>query len=147
MPHWSEKGKWKEIDPVSPETDPDLTETDPDLTQSDPDLIDADDYAAYDEDQAGPSFVFYCTECCDHLDGREGPLCINCELSEAHESRQRQIDGEPRLCCHCHRRQADQGFASCTPCRQQRNQSEARRVAERKKKKEKEKKRDGDKKK
>ncbi|KAJ4181220.1 hypothetical protein NW767_004551 [Fusarium falciforme] len=128
MPPKSAKGKEKEIDPDLTETDPDLTETDPDLTQSDPDLIDADDYAADDEQQAGPSSVFYCGKCGEHLDGRIGPLCWNCEGSETQESWQardhRLRDNEAYkrakeagICCYCRKRQADPGHSSCTPCR------------------------------
>ncbi|KAJ3460650.1 hypothetical protein MRS44_011517 [Fusarium solani] len=99
MPSKSAKGKEKEIDPDLTETDPGLTETDPDLTQSDPDLIDADDDAAGDEQQAGPSSVFYCGKCGEHLDGRIGPLCWNCEGSETRELRKKGHD-------HARRRKA-----------------------------------------
>ncbi|KAJ4169006.1 hypothetical protein NW754_010938 [Fusarium falciforme] len=128
MPPKSAKGKEKEIDPDLTETDADLTETDPDLTQSDPDLIDADDYAADDEQQAGPSSVFYCGKCGEHLDGRIGPLCWNCEGSETQESWQARDhrlrdneaykrEKEAGICCYCRKRQADPGHSSCTPCR------------------------------
>ncbi|RSL77710.1 hypothetical protein CEP51_008847 [Fusarium floridanum] len=148
MPTWSDKGKWKEIDPDLPETDPDLTETDPDLTQSDPDPIDADDYAAYYEDQPGPSGVFYCTECCEPSGDRASPLCRSCETyqdwrrridRERHNKANREAR-EAGLCGHCRKSKAEPGKASCTPCRRKKTESQARRDAERKKMREKEKK-------
>ncbi|EEU43607.1 uncharacterized protein NECHADRAFT_82575 [Fusarium vanettenii 77-13-4] len=142
MPQKSAKGKEREIDHDLTETDPDLTETDPDLTQSDPDLIDTDDYAVdneqrysgsvnllraalqlNDEQQVGPSRIYYCNKCGDYLDGRIGPLCLNCRAKDA------------GLCCYCRERQADPGHSSCTPCRQKKKEQEADRRKKAKEKK------------
>ncbi|KAL2678757.1 hypothetical protein Neosp_009508 [[Neocosmospora] mangrovei] len=155
MPQKSAKGKEREVDHDLTETDPDLTETDPDLTQSDSDMIDRDDYAAdneqrssgpvdllraamllNDEQQVGPSRVYYCSKCGDYLDGRVGPLCLNCLRSESQESwkahNKRLLNNESykrakdaELCCYCRERQADPGHSSCAPCRQKRKEQVA----------------------
>lgn len=113
MPPKSVKGNEREIDL--------------DLTEADPDLIDADGYAVDDEQQAGLLHIFYCNKCGDHLDGRPGPFCMNCEDTETQESwqaRDRRLRDneaynrakEAGICCHCRQRQADPGHSSCTPC-------------------------------
>lgn len=165
MPQKSAKGKEREIDHDLTETDPDLTETDPDLTQSDPDLIDTDGYAAdneqrysgsvnllraalqlNDEQQVGPSRIYYCNKCGDYLDGRIGPLCLNCVGNESQGSwkvqNKRLLTNEAYkrakdagLCCYCRERQADPGHSSCTPCRQKKKEQEADRRKKAKEKK------------